>query len=416
MDCDSVHTYHTHKQAPWFPIFLCFVSPVQGNTWPQSPAIVPTTAYIKDSKPRVLHYEILRMIPPYLRNVTRQQLAAHTGDLSQVAGVRMMTLSEGRENKVKIAEVRTGSGLRFQITIDRGMDISLAEYQGIPLAWRSPVGDVHPSFFDPNGLGWQRAFPGGLMTGCGMTYLGSPCVDEGEPLGLHGRLSNLPATKVNSRTEWEGEECRFIVEGEVTEYRPFHEHLTMHRTIVAKLGESVIEIRDEVCNDGSARTPLMLLYHVNVGWPIVAPGSRLLLHCRQTLARDANASKGLSEARLIEPPQAGYEEQVFYHELIRNDDGFATALIRNETLQLGLFVRYRQAELPRFVEWKMMGEGTYVVGMEPANCFVGGRAAERAQGTLQFLAPGESRSFVVQIGIVEGASTLKEYLSTHNLV
>jgi hypothetical protein len=342
------------------------------------------------------------MTPPYLRNLTRQDLAAYTGHLSQVAGVRMMTLNDGRENGVRIADVRTGSGFRFQVSLDRGMDISMAEYGGIPLSWRSPVGDVHPSFFDPSGYGWQRSFAGGLMTGCGMTYLGSPCVDGGESLGLHGRLSNLPATNVQSRTEWSGEGCKFIIEGALTEYRPFDEHLVMHRSIETTLGESTLLIRDEVRNCGSKATPLMLLYHVNVGWPIVAPGARLMLNTGQMMPRDAVALKGLAGALVLEPPQDGYEEQVFYHDLVAGSDGFVTAMIRNEALDLGLFVRYRQAELPRFVEWKMMGKGTYVVGMEPSNCHVDGRAAERANGTLQFLEPGEVRCLEVQIGVAEG--------------
>jgi hypothetical protein len=350
-----------------------------------------------------------------LKDYTRQQLAELTGDLSQVAGVRMMTLSDGREHGVRIADVRTGSGLRFQVTLDRGMDISMAEYCGVPLAWRSPVGDVHPSFFDPNGIGWQRSFAGGLMTGCGMTYLGSPCVDEGETLGLHGRLSNLPAANVRSNTEWVGEECTFTVEGTLTEYRPFREHLTLHRIIETKLGESVVVIRDEVRNNGSVRTPLMLLYHFNVGWPIITPGAQLLLNARQISPRDAAASKGLAEALLVEPPQQGYEEQVFYCDLVPDSTGFATAMIRNEAIDVGLFVRYRQAELPRFIEWKMMGKGMYVLGMEPANCHVGGRAAERAKGTLQFLEAGESRKFEVQFGVVKGAPALKEYLLNHKL-
>jgi hypothetical protein len=351
----------------------------------------------------------------FRRNFTREEIAAHVGDLSQVAGVRMMTLSNGQEDGVRIADVRTGSGFRFQVTLDRGMDISVADYKGIPLAWRSPVGDVHPAFFDPQGFGWLRSFPGGLMTGCGLTYLGAPCVDEGESLGLHGRLSHLPARDVQSRTEWVGEECKLIIEGTLEEFHPFREHLTLRRTIEATLGESSIIIRDTVRNDGPFTTPLMMLYHVNVGWPVVDDGARIFLRSRKTVARDEVAASGLDNALRIEKPQAGYSEQVFYHDLVADADGHATVVLRNETLDLGVFVHYRQAELPRFAEWKMMGAGTYVVGLEPANCAVSGRAAERAQGTLQFLPPGEDRHFAIQIGIVDGHAALDEYITNNSL-
>src|SRR5512133_437351 len=93
---------------------------------------------------------------------SREQILSHVGDLMQVAGVRMMELCEGSEHGVRIADVRTGSGLRFQVSLDRGMDISMAEYKGVPLAFRSPNGDVHPHRYEPEGIGWLRTFSGGL--------------------------------------------------------------------------------------------------------------------------------------------------------------------------------------------------------------------------------------------------------------
>ncbi|RPH34838.1 DUF4432 family protein, partial [bacterium] len=139
------------------------------------------------------------------RRRSREQILSHVGDLLQVAGMRTLELQDGLEKGVRIADVRTGSGLRFQVSLDRGTDISMAEYKGIPLAFRSPNGDVHPHRFEPQGHGWLRGFPGGLMTGCGMTHVGSPCVDEGEALGQHGRLAVLPAAAVRRASRWEGD-------------------------------------------------------------------------------------------------------------------------------------------------------------------------------------------------------------------
>ena len=46
----------------------------------------------------------------------------------------------------------------------------------------------------------------------------------------------------------------------------------------------------------------------------------------------------------------------------------------------------------------MMGEGAYVVGVEPANCHVSGRSAERERGTLQTLQPLETRRYRIEVG------------------
>src|SRR5512140_592636 len=258
---------------------------------------------------------------------SREQILAHVGDLSQIAGIRLMDLRDGAECGVRIADIRTGSGLRFQVSLDRGMDISMAEFKGASLAFRSPNGDVHPHRFEPAGLGWLRGFPGGLMTGCGMTNVGSPCVDEGEALGLHGRLSTLPASAVHHASRWDGDECIFELSGDLREATPFKENLLLRRTIETRLGGSTITIRDAVRNEGSQAAPLMILYHINAGWPMVSETAKLMLHSACTEPRDSAALPGLAEARVFSAPIPGYSEQVFYHTLTSSSDGFATAMI-----------------------------------------------------------------------------------------
>jgi hypothetical protein len=355
------------------------------------------------------------MPPLFGRNIGKHDLLLRAGDLSQVAGIRMMTLADGAEQGVRIADVRTGSGLRFQVTLDRGMDLSVAEYRGIPLAFRSPAGDVHPSRFEPSGLGWLRTFAGGLMTGCGMTYVGSPCTDGGADLGLHGRLSHLQATDVAASHRWEGDDCMLTLSGSLRECTMFGENILLRRSIETWLGRSLITIRDAVRNEGQGRSPLMMLYHINAGWPLVDAGARLLTSAARTTPRDPAAAAGLADARLCSSPVPGFAEQVFYHDCAADEQGYSAALLRNRALSLGLFVRFRQKELRRLVEWKMMAEGTYVMGIEPANCGVGGRESERSAGTLEFLDPGEERHFEVQIGVADGEEEIASVISGNRL-
>ena len=104
---------------------------------------------------------------------------------------------------------------------------------------------------------------------------------------------------------------------------------------------------------------------------------------------------------LFQPPTPGYDQQVFYHDLPADSEGWAAITLRNPTLNLSLTIRFQKATLPNLVQWKMMGEGAYVLGLEPANCWVEGRSKEREQGTLQFLQPGEQRDFRVEITLNE---------------
>jgi hypothetical protein len=110
------------------------------------------------------------------------------GDLSQIAGIKLGEWSDGSERGLRVADVRTGSGLGFTVLLDRGMDICLAAYKGLPLAWVSPTGFSHPMYFDPQGFHWLRTFGAGLLTGCGLTSAGAPgeVAEGGRPRGFQG--------------------------------------------------------------------------------------------------------------------------------------------------------------------------------------------------------------------------------------
>ena len=56
-------------------------------------------------------------------------------------------------------------------------------------------------------------------------------------------------------------------------------------------------------------------------------------------------------------------------------------------------------QLPRLVQWHMPGAGVHVLGIEPANCYVEGRAVERARGTLEMLEPGASRTYQLTLEV-----------------
>ncbi|HUW11142.1 MAG TPA: aldose 1-epimerase family protein [Anaerolineae bacterium] len=336
------------------------------------------------------------------RQWSRAELLSRVGDLSQLAGIRLAEWSDGAERGVRVANLRTGSGFEFSVLLDRGMDLGPASFGGTPLAWLSPAGFSHPAHFEPQGLGWLRTFGGGLMTGCGLAHLGAPNEDEGESLGLHGRLSLLPARHVQSGEEWQGDECCFWVQGQMRQARLFGENLRLTRRVSCWLGQSRLSVHDRVENLAATPSPLMILYHINLGFPLLDSSCQFVAQPHAVRPRDNVAGPGIGEWMRFQPPTLGYSEQVFYHDLPAGSDGWAAITLRNPTLNLSLTVRFQKATLPNLIQWKMMGEGAYVLGLEPANCRVEGRSSEREQGTLQFLQPGEHRDFTLEIAVDEG--------------
>src|SRR5262245_59653992 len=209
------------------------------------------------------------------RDWSRRELEQRVGDMRQVAGIRLLQLDDGVERGGRAAEVYTGTGFSFMVLVDRGMDISRADFCGRALAWQSMTGDAHPAYFEPEGLGWLRSFYGGLLVTCGLTWMGAPVHDpEAGPkrlgprdLGLHGRISHLPAAAVYADAAWEGDEYRMWLRGRMREAIVFGEEVTLTREISARLGENRLFVRDVVENQGAERTEHMLLYHINIGFP-----------------------------------------------------------------------------------------------------------------------------------------------------
>ena len=353
------------------------------------------------------------MVMLYGKDYTQDELHRLTGHLWQVGGVKPMLLDEGPERGVRIALFRTGGGLSFPVLLDRGMDIGWAEYRGAPLTWQSAAGPIAPAFFEPEGLGWLRGFHGGLVVTCGLTYAGAPCTDEGQELGLHGRISHTPARNVYCDGEWQGDEYVMWAKGEMREAVLFGENIVLRRKVWARLGEKRFFIDDLVTNEGYHLTPHMILYHINVGFPVVDSGAELITSPAEVGPRDDAAAQGFDRHNRFEAPTPEYAEQVFYHHLAPDAEGFVQVALVNPTFNdgrgAGVYVKYRQAQLPYLIEWKQMGEGDYVVGMEPANCLVEGRDVDRAAGRLQFLEPGESRDYHLEIGALGSTREIESF-------
>jgi galactose mutarotase-like enzyme len=263
---------------------------------------------------------------------------------------------------------------------------------------------VHPSCFEADGLRWLRSFGAGLLTGCGLRNVGSPEAEEGMrvdgPLGLHGRLSNTPAEDVSVRKEWiDGKYC-LSVSGTVREVSFFGENLELKRTISTAMGDNSITVADEVTNRGVRPSPLMILYHINAGFPLLNEKSVIEGRVKATAPRTEKAAAGIGEWNVCQPPTDDYIEQCFFHDVEADTDGMARMTLRNPDSGMALEVAFRKAELPYFTQWKMMGRQEYVMGLEPANCHPDGQAAEEKNGTLKIIRPDETVAIKVVIALI----------------
>ncbi len=353
----------------------------------------------------------------YGKNYTRAELAAFAGRFDALAGIAPAERSAGRGRGVREYAVRTGSGFSFVSVADRALDVALAHFNDVPLCWSSCNEIAAPAFFEPEADGFLRTFVGGLFTTCGLANFGPAGSDAWGTFGLHGRIDATPAENVRCSTNWLDEQtCVLEIAGTMRETRVFGENFRLERRLRTHVGGNRLELRDEVINDAGTRRPHMMLYHCNGGFPVLGEAARLYVSHAGVKPRDAEAAAGLAVWDCGGPSQPGFKEQVFIHQPIACGDGRAAAVLWNPTLRagsgLGLAIRFDPRQLPGFFTWRTLGHGTYVMGMEPANCpTIEGRVEAGKRGTLPFLEAGESRTYELEFEVLTSADELAAILA-----
>jgi Domain of unknown function (DUF4432) len=350
----------------------------------------------------------------YGTRYSRAELLRRVGRLEQAAGVRLVTLGDGQGRGVRILEFRTGSGFAFDVVVDRSFDVGRCEHGGRPLSWQSAAGVVAPWYYEPDGWGWFRSWGGGMVVTCGLDHtlgpgegtaeqFNQPHIMKTVPYGLHGRVGGLPARLAGYGERWDGDECVLWAEGEVLQSAVFGEQLELRRRIEARVGESRFTIHDVVANAGHTRASHMFLYHCNAGFPVVDSSSELLVPSRRTTTDYGVPVEGYAT---MSAPVRDATEACFEHDLIAEPEGTVPVALVNRALALGVYQVFRIAQLPYHTVWRMMGEGTYALAMEPSTNRDAGRWDAQERGELQWLEPGEERRYDLEIGALDGEAAI----------
>ena len=315
----------------------------------------------------------------------------YVGNKKQLFSIKNYVMTDGRANGLRALDIINGRGLFMTVLPDRCMDIYQLIYKDTNMSYMSPAGAVHPGYYDNRGLNFLRSAFLGFLTTCGLETIGAPSEDDGELLGLHGRISNTPADDFHAKIIEEDTESGYpeiIITGTVFDARLFGDKYSLTREIKIYTNENKFEIRDIVKNTGYKTSPHMILYHLNYGYPFLDENIEINVPALKSEPCDAFAASGLDNWSRFNTPQEGVAEQCYVHELERDENGYAKYSLYNKSLNKSIAVKYDARTLDKFVQWKMCGEGDYVLGLEPGNS-AGNRKQNREKGTLKFLKPLE---------------------------
>lgn len=293
----------------------------------------------------------------------RRELLAKSFDAKALGGVSQYNLANGPECGQRIVRLQSSKGLEAEICVDRGFDIATLRYKGINLGWRGPSSFPAPVELDADkGLGLLRSFEGFLVT-CGLDHFGLPAEGPADHLiypnrdrlvyPLHGRASGIPATIESAGTVLDTAEPYSWCTGVVRQAVVFGEVLELRRTIRMPLLGAELSIEDTVTNRGALPARHGMLYHCNIGYPLLDTSTRI-----------SGVGQSFEDQVSNCPPIPG-------HDIVERFDmaepvGNTSIAVSNPALDgVKLTLAYSEDTLPNLGIWQAYQSGIFALGIEP---------------------------------------------------
>ena len=293
---------------------------------------------------------------------SRDDFRKITSHPQQAIGVELFRSLDGDMLDQRVLRVRNGE-IELEILVDRGFDIGRVTYRGIPTQWISPAGFRHahsftPSAIEPDGWGWLRSWQGGFLSTIGVDHVGGPTVHANRHLHpaitaerrfTGGFISLSPTTIEIVNVDWNAGTIE--IQASVRQAAPFAEHLVMTRRITMNFGEPTFHLSDVVRNDGYIEEPIQILYHINLGWPFLAPGTTLETSCTEMLSCIESANG--EDPSTMPPPTERDVERVWDWNAL---PGLQWAKLTNPNVaergEMSMSLEWDGKQLPHFMQWR----------------------------------------------------------------
>lgn len=265
-------------------------------------------------------------------------------NFAQVASIRRYEMTEGTERGLRVLDCDNGR-LRFLLNESKALDVMQLYHMGQNVFFLSK------NAFTAREVSFSGRFEGGMLYTCGLDSVGAR-----EGFELHGSHHNTPARVTRAEVNEKG----ILIEAEVRETELFGKNLFFRRRVCSAVGSETLEITDTLENCGTRAENYCLLYHVNVGYPMLDGGAELLDDAEEIIPRTPWAAEHLAERKKIGTPVDNEEEMCYFLRLKT-----PRVTLKNAALGKQFTLEWSQETLPHFVEWKSMASGDYALGLEP---------------------------------------------------
>lgn len=304
-------------------------------------------------------------------NILLESYEDKISNFSQIGGIELFTIHGGLGDGMQIAWFNTGSGLRFKVVVDNGLNIADAFINQYNLSWISPFGSVISEAYMPDILK-KQFYTGGLLSTCGTSSAKADSL----------YIIRYPAT-IESVSQ--PDPLRGVYEmsicGKMFLSTLSGNHVELKRTISATLGKSKIVVKDTVINLGYSMIPYLFSYRCLFGYPLV----------------DDNTHLKYNGEQIIFDMEQKPEENMTFIDLNADRHGFSECSLRNDKFCLEVFLKYKKNALPILKTWQSYKKNAYMTGIEPCICIPQSEQNEDARRL--FLDSKEERAYGLEINV-----------------
>ena len=265
-------------------------------------------------------------------------------NFGQVASLRRYTLTEGRGKGLDVLDCDNGK-IRFLLNVSKACDIMQLYHEGQNMSFVSKNG------FTKRETHFLNRFEGGMLYTCGLDSVGGR-----EGYELHGSVHNIPAEIIRAQCDENG----IVVEAIIRDTALFGKNLVLKRKISSDIGVDSVTLEDKLVNEGYKDEEYCLLYHINVGYPMLDDGAKIVADVENYTPRTAWAKQNEGAMCAMSASVPNQEETCYFLTLKKPE-----ITLINEKIGKKFTVSYSDDTLPHFVEWKSMASGDYALGLEP---------------------------------------------------
>lgn len=296
----------------------------------------------------------------------------------QLHSLLRYTITDGAMAGLRIIDCQNGK-FHFLLNESKALDVMQMFFCGENLSFVSKNG------FTARELPFGKRFEGGALYTCGLDAVGELQGHE-----THGDLHNTPATVTRAECGEDG----IYIEAHMRDSALFGRNLLLVRKIFSPYGSARLEITDTLLNEGTTAEPYALLYHVNLGYPLLNEDGIIDANTCIVTPRNEHAGAHLKAWNKITAPQTNFAECCYFLDL---PDGRIS--YKNTATRTHFTLTYSKETLPKFILWKSMACGDYALGLEPSTTELDGGFS------FATIKPGEEKQFFLSMSVEREETT-----------